>query len=67
MAPPAGFEAFAVECADGQMPVPAILDAARFAGWTVGAVGPEARTLDSVFQELQEQHAEQLRAQGLAS
>ncbi len=34
-------------------PVPGILDAASQAGWTIHAVAPEQRTLETVFKELQ--------------
>lgn len=42
---------------DGALPVPAVIAAAQAAGWTLGGVAPEQRTLDTVFQELQDQHA----------
>jgi ABC-2 type transport system ATP-binding protein len=63
----AGFDAWSIECAAGVVPVPAILEVANQSGWTVGAVAPETRTLESVFKELQEQHAEALRARGAAA
>lgn len=37
-------------------PVPAVLAKALEKGWTVAAIAPEVRTLETVFQELQEQH-----------
>lgn len=39
-------------------PIHPILDLARDRGWTLGGVAPEQRTLEMVFQELQDQHAE---------
>jgi ABC-2 type transport system ATP-binding protein len=63
----ADFLGWSVECADGVTPIPAILDVANQSGWKVGAVAPESRTLESVFQELQERHAEQLLAKAAAS
>lgn len=41
-------------------PIAAILDLARERGWTLGGVAPESRTLETVFQELQSQHAEEV-------
>ena len=57
-----GYETWKVSCGPGTTPVPAILEAAGAGGWKVGAVGPETRTLESVFQELQQERAEELRA-----
>lgn len=37
-------------------PVPGVLAAAHEAGWTVHAITPEVRTLETVFKELQAQH-----------
>lgn len=37
-------------------PVPAIITAATAAGWTLHAIGPEQRTLETVFKELQAEH-----------
>ncbi|MEZ4322165.1 MAG: ATP-binding cassette domain-containing protein [Myxococcota bacterium] len=37
--------------------VPRLLELAREQGWTVVAVGPEHRTLETVFKELQNRHA----------
>jgi len=41
-------------------PVSAILDLAQERGWVLGGVAPEQRTLETVFQELQAQHAEEV-------
>lgn len=38
-------------------PVPAIITACTKAGWTIASVGPEHRTLESVYKELQADHA----------
>jgi ABC-2 type transport system ATP-binding protein len=48
-----GFDTWRIAC----LPVQSILEAVRDAGWRIGAVGPERRTLESVFKELQDQHA----------
>jgi ABC-2 type transport system ATP-binding protein len=61
------FSVWALACDPGSPPVPAILDAARAAGFTVGAVGPESRTLESVFEELQSRRAAELLARGRAA
>lgn len=63
------FNTWAVQCAPGSSPVSAIIDAARAAGFTIGAVAPESRTLESVFEELQSRRASELlaRAQAQAS
>lgn len=49
-----GFADWAVECDSDSSPTPAIIEACLAAGWTIGSVGPEQRTLESVFQDLQE-------------
>jgi len=51
-----GFDVWRVACRPGALPVEAILETSREAGWRIGAVGPERRTLESVFKELQDQH-----------
>ena len=56
------FTGWAVQCEPGTSPVGEIIDAAREAGWTIGAVAPESRTLESVFEELQHRRASELRA-----
>lgn len=38
-------------------PVAAIIAACTKAGWTIASVGPEHRTLESVYKELQDEHA----------
>jgi ABC-2 type transport system ATP-binding protein len=50
---------WSVECDEGVAPVSDIIEVAREAGWTIAGVAPEGRTLESVFQQLQEQQAEQ--------
>lgn len=49
-------ETWHVGWAGAEAPVPAIVAAAARAGWTVHAVAPELRTLETVFKELQAQH-----------
>lgn len=56
------FAVWAVACDSSSPPVGGIIDAARAAGWTIGAVAPESRTLESVFQELQSRRADELLA-----
>jgi ABC-2 type transport system ATP-binding protein len=54
-------DVWSVSCEEGAAPVSDIIEVAREAGWTIAGVAPERRTLESVFQELQERHAEQQR------
>jgi ABC-2 type transport system ATP-binding protein len=51
-----GFDSWRITCPPGPTSVQAILDAGREAGWRIGAVAPERRTLESVFQSLQHEH-----------
>jgi len=60
------FAVWAVSCEAGAPPVAGIIEAAREAGWTIGAVAPESRTLESVFQELQSRRADELLARSRA-
>jgi ABC-2 type transport system ATP-binding protein len=52
----AGQVAWAIDCAPGTNPTPAVLSAAHRADWQISAVGPELRTLDGVFRQLQQDH-----------
>ena len=61
------FSVWAVGYEADSPPVAAIIDVAREAGWTIGAVAPESRTLESVFEELQSRRAEELRARSDAA
>ncbi len=54
------FGVWALECDPGSRPVGGIIEAAHAAGWTIGAVAPESRTLESVFEELQSRRAGEL-------
>jgi ABC-2 type transport system ATP-binding protein len=58
------FRVWSVQC-EGRPPVAGLIDAARAAGWEIGAVAPETRTLESVFEELQTQRASELLAGGV--
>ncbi len=58
------FGLWSVSCEPGAPPVGALIDAARGAGFEIGAVAPETRTLESVFEELQQQRASELLASG---
>lgn len=60
------FEAWAVACEAGPPPVSGIIEVARTAGWAIGAVAPESRTLESVFEELQSRRADELLARAAA-
>jgi ABC-2 type transport system ATP-binding protein len=51
-----GFELWKLACQRGQRIVPAMLETARQAGWTVAAAAMEARTLETVFHELEQAH-----------
>ncbi|MEZ4236047.1 MAG: ATP-binding cassette domain-containing protein [Myxococcota bacterium] len=53
---PPGTASWAITCAPGTTPTPAVLAAAQRHGWTVQAVAPEQRTLESVFRKLQRDH-----------
>jgi hypothetical protein len=55
---------WSLQCDPGTLPVGAIIDAAREAGWEIGAVAPESRTLESVFEELQSRRASELLGSG---
>jgi ABC-2 type transport system ATP-binding protein len=54
-------DVWSVNCEEGTAPVSDIIEIAREAGWRIAGVAPESRTLESVFQQLQERHAEQQR------
>ena len=56
-----GETTWTVQCAAAGL-VPAIIEAANGAGWEIAAIGPEERTLETVFQNLQEVRAVQLQA-----
>ena len=58
------FSLWSVRCASGAMPVDGLIDAVRAAGWEIGAIAPETRTLESVFGELQQKRAAELLASG---
>jgi ABC-2 type transport system ATP-binding protein len=58
------FSVWSLQCDPGTLPVDAIIDAAREAGWEIGAVAPESRTLESVFEELQSRRASELLGSG---
>ncbi len=47
---------FALDHVPDTNPTPAVLKVAGAQGWTVMAIAPEQRTLDSVFRALQQQH-----------
>lgn len=49
----AGFDAYTARYSSSAPPVPEIIAAATKAGWRLGAVAPEVRTLETVFKELQ--------------
>jgi ABC-2 type transport system ATP-binding protein len=53
---------WAVRCDPGTLPVEALIDRAREAGFGIGAAAPESRTLESVFEELQSRRASELLA-----
>ncbi|MCB9675523.1 MAG: ABC transporter ATP-binding protein [Alphaproteobacteria bacterium] len=53
-----GSRRFALSAPKGGL-VPRLLDFARERGWTLSAIGPENRTLETVFKELQHRHARQ--------
>jgi ABC-2 type transport system ATP-binding protein len=62
------FGLWSLRCAPGSPPVDGIVDALRGAGCTIGAVAPESRTLEGVFEELQNRRANELLAsQGVPS
>lgn len=52
----AGNTVWRLACSGDAYPVEAVLAAASQAGWRIGAVAPETRTLESVFKELEEAH-----------
>jgi ABC-2 type transport system ATP-binding protein len=56
------FALWSVQCGPGAPPIGALIDASRAAGWEIGGVAPETRTLESVFEELQQQRASELLA-----
>jgi ABC-2 type transport system ATP-binding protein len=61
------FAVWAAECEPGALAVGAIIEAARTEGWEIGAVAPESRTLESVFEELQSRLADELLARSAQS
>jgi ABC-2 type transport system ATP-binding protein len=60
----AGFRAFALDCDEGVNPVPAVVDAARDAGWRVAAAAAHRDTLEAVFARLHEEQAVARAAEG---
>jgi ABC-2 type transport system ATP-binding protein len=52
----AGFEVWAIEIDKQVTNTPGILAAGVEAGWSIGGVAPEQRTLDAVFRRLQDDH-----------
>ena len=59
-----GFVRWTLSCGDAY-PVGEVLELARQHGWTVGAVTPERRTLEAVFQSLEHAHvSRQIRPGG---
>jgi ABC-2 type transport system ATP-binding protein len=61
-----GFERFVVEHGGDPQPGPAVARVVRERGWSVAAIAPESRTLESVFEELQEQHIARHRKEASA-
>ena len=53
----AGCTTWRLQCASDTAPVPAVLNAARAAGWTVHGVVRETPSLETVFRDLMAQHA----------
>lgn len=51
-----GHEAWAINCESDTPLTPHILSTAIEAGWSIGAIGPQVRTLDGVFKQLQKDH-----------
>ncbi len=47
-----GFDLWHLGCEDPAQASPAVVELAREAGWRLGAVGPDHRSLEQVFQEL---------------
>lgn len=52
-----GFDRYALTGGGAPAHVAALLDLARTNGWMVASIGPEERTLETVFKELQHDHA----------
>jgi ABC-2 type transport system ATP-binding protein len=51
-----GHEAWVIDSESDAPLTPSVLSAAMEAGWTIGAIGPQVRTLDGVFKQLQKDH-----------
>jgi hypothetical protein len=51
-----GRTSWALDCAEGTQPTPDVLEVAHANRWKVIAIAPEARTLDGVFKQLQQDH-----------
>jgi hypothetical protein len=58
-----GFVDWAVECEPGVVSTPAIIEACLAAGWVIASVGPEHRSLENVFQDLQDRQIAEREAQ----
>ncbi len=54
----AGFEIFELDCDPGTNAVPAAIEIASEAGWTIASAAPRRTTLESVFAELHERQVE---------
>ncbi len=53
-----------LRCAEGAEPVPAVLNAAREAGWSVHGVFRETPSLETVFRDLMASHAQRAQTEG---
>jgi len=60
-----GFELWAAAYDGDTPPTPAIVNTAAQAGWTVGSVAPERFSLQSAFQRLQREVAQERRTTGM--
>lgn len=52
-----GFARFELQCAAGQNPVPAAIEAARQAGWRIAGAAVQRDSLEAFFARLHERHA----------
>ena len=57
-----GFDTWALECEPGARAVPAVIETGRDAGWAIAEAAPRRRTLESFFQQLQEEHIARQRS-----
>jgi ABC-2 type transport system ATP-binding protein len=58
---------FRLDCQPGASVVQKVIDVCRDEGWSIMGIGPERRTLEVVFRELQSEHLQRVTNEGAAA